>query len=85
MRKLLVLTSLIATAFVFAGCAGDSNSTAMGPRHSNFLGIYKNEKASYKPTSLASFTIASDDLVARDNYSGEQTTLLWGLVTLKDY
>ncbi|ADE55493.1 hypothetical protein [Coraliomargarita akajimensis] len=85
MRKLLVLTSLVATAFAFSGCAGDSNKTAMGPRHSNFLGIYKHSDSNYTPHGKATFAVATDELVARDNYSGDKTSLLWGLITLKDY
>jgi len=85
MRKYIALTSLLVTAFVFSGCAGDTNSTAYGPKQSNFLGIVKSEKANYTPANTNTFAIKTDELVSRQNYSGDKTTLLWGLVTLQDY
>lgn len=85
MRKLIALTSLLVTTFVFAGCAGDTNKTAYGPKQSNFLGIVKTEKANYTPSTVNTFAIHTDELDSRQNYSGDKTTLLWGLVTIKDY
>lgn len=85
MRKLIALTSLLVTAFVFSGCAGDTNKTTYGPKQSNFLGIVKTEKANYTPTGPNRFAIHTDELTSRQNYSGDKTTFLWGLVTIKDY
>ncbi|MGB0414603.1 MAG: hypothetical protein ACPGJU_09165 [Coraliomargarita sp.] len=85
MRKLLVLTSLAATALVFTGCGGDTGKTAMGPKETNVLGIYKHQEANYTPTRANTFAIHTDELTSRANYSGDKTTLLWGFVTIKDY
>lgn len=85
MRNFIALTSLVTTALLFTGCAGDTNKTAFGPKQSNFLGIVKTEQASYAPTSVNSFTIHTDELGSVQNYSGDKTTLLWGLVTIADY
>lgn len=85
MRKLIVLTSLLVTAFVFAGCAGDTNKTAYGPKQSNFLGIVKTEKSNYSQTGATTFAVHTDEVVSRQNYSGDKTTYLWGLVAIKDY
>ena len=85
MRKLIALTSLLVTAFVFSGCAGDTNKTTYGPKQSNFLGIVETEKANYTPTGPNTFAIHTDELTSRQNYSGDKTTFLWGLVTIKDY
>jgi hypothetical protein len=40
---------------------------------------------SYAPTTPNSFTIKSDELYTRKNFSGDKTTLLWGLITIEDY
>ena len=32
-----------------------------------------------------SFTINTDELYTRKNFSGDKTTLLWGLLTIEDY
>ncbi len=85
MRKLLVLTSLAVTALVFTGCGGDTGKTAMGPKETNILGIYKHEEANYTSSRANTFAVHTDELTARANYSGDKTTLLWGFVTIKDY
>ncbi len=83
MRNLLVLVSLAATALVFTGC--DSGRAAMAPKEANVLGAVTYQAESYAPTSPASFTIRTDELYAREDFSGDKVTLLWGLITIKDY
>lgn len=57
----------------------------MAPKEVNVLGIAKHEKSSYQPTGPGTFDVSTDELYARKNFRGSKTTLLWGLVTLKDY
>ncbi len=81
--KILALLSIAASAFLFSGC--DGGHAQMGPEETNVLGIAKIEKESYAPTGPATFAISTDELYTRKNFSGDKVTLLWGLVTLKDY
>ena len=81
--KVLPLLALALAALAFSGC--DAGRTAMGPRETNILGIAKFEKASYQHVSTNTFRVSSDELYARNNFSGDKATFLWGLVTLTDY
>jgi hypothetical protein len=81
--KILALLPLAASALVFTGC--DSGQAAMAPEETNVLGIYKNVQESYAPTTPTSFVINSNELYTRKNFSGDKTTILWGLITIEDY
>ncbi len=50
----------------------------------NFFGIVKSEQGSFYEPSITTAAVSSDDITTRDNYSGDQVTLLWGLITLRD-
>ena len=81
--KILTLLALAAAVLVFTGCDGGKAQMTTG--ETNVLGLYKNVQESYAPTSPNSFTINSDELYTRKNFSGDKTTLLWGLITFEDY
>lgn len=81
--KILALLSLSFAALVFAGC--DGGTAQMGPKETNVLGIAKVEKASYQPSSPATFAVSTDELYSRKNFQGDKVSLLWGLVTVKDF
>lgn len=57
----------------------------MGQGESHLLGVAKVERADYTPTRPTTFAISSDEIISRENFSGDKVTLLWGLITLKDY
>jgi hypothetical protein len=57
----------------------------MGKSESHLLGIAKIERADYTPSGPNTVPISSDEIIARKNFSGDKVTLLWGLITLKDY
>ena len=80
--KILTLTTLILFLFL-TGCV--TNGTQAGSNSVNMLGIIKHEAASYSATGPNTMTVSSDELTERKNFSGNKTTLLWGLITLKDY
>ena len=82
--KIITSISLFLFSLVFTGCQG-INSSSIGPKETNLLGIVKVQSDSYSPTSPATFSLSTDELSNRKNYSGGKTTLLWGLITLKDY
>ena len=81
--KILALLSFAASALVFTGC--DAGKAQMAPEETNALGFYKNVQESYSPTTPNSFTINTNELYTRKNFSGDKTTLLWGLITIEDY
>ncbi|MBC8189837.1 MAG: hypothetical protein H8E75_05335 [Puniceicoccaceae bacterium] len=79
----LALLSFSLAALVFTGC--DGGSAQMGPKEANLLGLAKVEKAAYSPSGPTTFALSSDELYTRKNFQGGKATLLWGLITLKDY
>ena len=81
--KIIALLSLSIAALVFTGC--DGGTSQMGPKEANLLGVAKIQKAHYQPTGLAAFSLSTDELYSRKNFGGDQVSLLWGLITIKDY
>ncbi|HBM85685.1 MAG TPA: hypothetical protein DD423_02685 [Opitutae bacterium] len=79
--KIIALLSLAISALVFSGCS----SASMGSKEANILGLVKYQKADYSPSSSTTFAIHTNELGPRRNFSGDKLTLLWGLVTIKDY
>ena len=81
--KIIALLSISISALIFTGCG--RGTSQMGPKEANLLGVVKINKAHYQPSGVATFSLSSDELYTRKNYSGDQVSLLWGLITLKDY
>ncbi len=85
MTKLIGLFGILSVALL-TGCATKSKQAEVYQnRNFNFLGIVKSEPANYTPSPSYSFALTPDELVPTNTYSGDKVTLLWGLVTLKDY
>lgn len=86
-KKLLPLVLFSIVALVFTGC--DGGSAQMGPnslyQEANLLGLAKIEASNYGPTGSDTLAVSTDELYTRKNVSGDKVTLLWGLITLKDY
>ena len=80
--KYFAIVSFIATSFVFTAC---SNRSTMIPKETNILGVIKHEPQSYAHTGPNTFALHTSELYGRENISGDKTTLLWGLITIKDY
>lgn len=86
MYKKLLAFSFLAASILFSGCgSSDTGKTSLGKSETNILGIIKYEEDAYTRSGINTFDISTDEITARANYSGEKTTLLWGLITLKDY
>jgi Rieske Fe-S protein len=81
--KVFALLALFVATLSMTGC--DKGRAQMGPRETNLLGVAKIQKENYTPTGETTFAISTDELYNRRNFSGDKVTLLWGLVTLKDY
>ena len=84
MRTKFIAPLLIAvSALVFTAC--DSGRAQMEKKEANLLGAISYEPESYSATDPGTIAISTDELYDRDNVSGDKVTLLWGLITLKDY
>lgn len=81
--KLFVIASLIISAFFFSACKSSKNT--MAPRDTSILGLIKHEPKSYAHTGPNTFALYTDEFFTRKNFSGDKYTLLWGLITIKDY
>lgn len=81
--KSVTLLALVIAAFSLTGC--DKRQARLAPSETNVLGIAKIERANYTPSRPATFAVSTDELYKRKNFTGDKYTLLWGLVTIKDY
>ena len=72
-----------ALALIFSGC--DGGRAQMEKNEANALGIIKYEDDNYSPSGVSTFAVSTNELYDRDNVGGKKVTLLWGLITLKDY
>ena len=81
--KIIAFLTISISALIFTGCNG--GTAQMRPQEVNLLGVAKIKKAHYQPTGPATFSVSTDELYPRKNFSGDQLSLLWGLFTLKDY
>ena len=81
--KIIALLSISISALVFTGCGGGTSQ--MGPKEAHLLGVAKINKAHYQPSGTATLSLSTNELFTRKNFGGGQVSLLWGLITLKDY
>ncbi|MCC5839495.1 MAG: hypothetical protein JJT96_05155 [Opitutales bacterium] len=73
------LLLLGAAVLFFVGCA------STGGRDSNLLGIIETRDATFRPASPTTIGLSTKEIGTRDEPSGRETRLLWGLFTIKDY
>lgn len=90
MQKLIpkLTTLILITAFVvlYSGCSKRALMNPYKKQEFNLLGIVHNKPASYQPVKKVSLPISYRDvLFNRENYSGRELRLLWGLITITDY
>ena len=81
--KIIALLSISISALIFTGC--DGGTSQMGPKEANLLGLAKIKKAQYQTSGPTTFSLSTDELYTRKNFGGNQVSLLWGLITIKDY
>ena len=82
--KIIALLYISISALIFTGCQHVGTSQ-MGSKDANLLGIVKINKAHYQPSGPATFSVSTDEIFTRNDFGGDQVSLLWGLITLKDY
>ncbi len=90
--KLLKTPSTLVLALVaaaaFSGCSSPRTGALepTGPnRGINMLGIVKTEPRSFVPPKVSTLTVSTDDMVTRNNVTGDKVSLLWGAVQFTDF
>ena len=80
---LLLLASLL---FICAGCSNKGVVNPYKKSEFNLLGIVHKRPHSFNPLPKTTLPISySDVLPYRENFSGSELRLLWGLITVTDY
>ncbi len=89
MKKIALVLStlcLLALAGCNTGPTTAQRENMIKPNENyNFFGIVSSEQGTFKKPSPNSLYVSSDQVTTRDNYSGDSVSLLWGLITLRDY
>ena len=90
MKLTKITTLLVAFALaVFAvGCSSAPKGKQLEPvaaKEKNFLGIVSVKPQSFQVTPPIGDTVRTSEITARRDYSGTQTSLLWGLISIEDY
>jgi uncharacterized protein YcfL len=78
------IKSALLASLLLTGCSA-KKQTPPPQVQTNMLGVFKTQPASYAKLSPTSINLHTDDLSAVDDYSGNRTSLLWGLVTVASY
>ena len=82
--KTTILSLVLGASFLVSGCftaktAGETNHTIA------FGGLYESREAHYQPPSPVSFRVRKSEFIPGTDQTGNQASLLWGLVTFTDY
>lgn len=90
LQKLLVFTSLVVALALFQGCRTSPTQAQLDNMvdpaiERNFFGIVQERPASYHPRKVSSFPLRSREIVGRQNMTGDQVSLFWGLISFEDY
>ncbi len=89
MKKIALLLSaafLVALSGCNTGPTTAQRENMLEPNGNyNFFGIVSSEQGTFKEPSMTTADASVDQITTRDNYSGDSVTLLWGLITLRDY
>lgn len=90
MMKLIASGALLASVAVFSGCGDSVPSNAHSlykenNRSYNVLGIVTSNPGSYVAVKDTTLALRPGDGYVHKNISGDNTTLLWGLLTFADY
>ena len=89
-RNITLIASAAALATVFTGCHGydtdyHGNAVRAEAAH-NVMGIVKTNPDSYRYVDEAeSIVLDTNELWCRRDYSGQNISLFWGLISIRDY
>ena len=71
--------------FLFSFGCTTKKETPPPQAQTNVLGIVKTQPGSYAKLSPTSISVHTDELGVVEDYSGNKTSLLWGLLSVADY
>lgn len=84
MKSTLRLAAVLALVACASGCA--TRNTSSGGRETTLLGgAVTVASDSFQPTSPTTVDTDISKLVGKNGPSGSKVTILWGLITLRDY
>lgn len=82
MKCLAPLIAVLALACLVTGCA--TQKTKNGRTTTVLGGLVKVESGSYQAASVTTIPLDGAKLIGRNNPSGTQVSVLWGLITYTD-
>ena len=85
MKKLLLLLIVAAGSFFSSGCSVVPSVRNMWSKNVNVAGAFERYPNSFNPVHAGTLRTRTEELWYRRNFSGDQTRLLWGLLTITDY
>ncbi len=90
MKFMKLPTLVLALLAIFAiGCSsapkGTKQTSSSASKNSNFLGIVSVRPNSFQAVEPASARVSTSDIGDRRDFSGTQTSLFWGLISVEDY
>jgi hypothetical protein len=81
----LFTAAVLALALVGAGCSTTSSHPQAVNQDRNFIGLVDIKPHSYASTSNSSIAVHTNELINKPDMTGDQVSLLWGMVNLEDY
>lgn len=88
LNKIYTLAFAILLAAFATGCSSAPKGKQLEPviaKDTNFLGIITVKPQSFAVDNPSSDVVRTSEIVSRRDFSGTQTTLLWGLISVDDY
>ncbi len=84
MKSRLPLAAALLLALAASGCA--TRNTSSGGKETTLLGgAVTVASDSFQPTSPTTIDTDTTKLIGKNGPSGGKVTILWGLITLRDY
>lgn len=81
-KRLALLSICI---FMSSGCRFLPNPKKYFSKDFNAAGAITHSRNSFEPVETGTIRLRSNEIWNRRDFSGDKTTLLWGLVTYTDY
>ncbi len=79
----LYLVFIATLALMMSGCGSDKQYAANKDTH--FLGLMKSRPGSFDTRDTTAITLKTDEITTQDNISGDEVSLVWGLIRFQDY
>ena len=84
-KKILGLFALACVCLFSTGCKIFPSAQKYLSKNINVAGVLTHSPDSFAPIETGTVRLSSEELWYRRDFSGNKTTLLWGLFTFTDY